>query len=100
MKKRVKSFVATSKLTKGKLVKVVVIKEDDKIWVPLMSTNAEQSAVGILESYGVRFEIEEVFKEIWVGKTAGGFLEQENACFCASQGDTANTAERSNKRVA
>ena len=68
VKKRVKSFVATSKLTKGKPIKVVLIKEDDKTWVPLMSTNAEQSAVEILESYGVRFGIEEVFKdlkEIW-----------------------------------
>jgi hypothetical protein len=81
--KRVKSFVATSKLTKGKLIKVVIIKENDKTWVPLMSTNAEQSEVEILESYGVRFGIEEVFKdmkEIWGwGKQELRLLESNEA---------------------
>ena len=51
VKKKVKSFVATSKLTKGKLIKVVIIKEDEKIWVPLMSTNAEQSERAILKQF-------------------------------------------------
>jgi hypothetical protein len=50
VKKRVKCFVAMSKLTRGKPIRVLLIKEDDKTWVPLMSTNAEQSAVEILES--------------------------------------------------
>ena len=74
VKKRVKCFVATSKLTKGKPIKVVLIKEDEKTWVPLMSTNAEQSAVEILESYGVRFGIEEVFKDL---KEVWGWGKQE-----------------------
>ena len=74
VKKQVKSFVATSKLTKGKLIKVVLIKEDEKIWVPLMSTNAEQSEREILESYGVRFGIEEVFKDL---KEVWGWGKQE-----------------------
>jgi hypothetical protein len=83
VKKRVKCFVATSKLTKGKPIKVVLIKENEKTWVPLMSTNAEQSAVEILESYGVRFGIEEVFKdlkEIWGwGKQELRLLESNEA---------------------
>ena len=83
VKKQGKSFVATSKLTKGKPIKVMRIKEDDKTWVPLMSTNAEQSAVEILESYGVRFGIEEVFKdlkEIWGwGKQELRLLESNEA---------------------
>ena len=81
--KQVKCFVATSKLTKGKPIKVVLIKEDEKTWVPLMSTNAEQSAVEILESYGVRFGIEEVFKdlkEVWGwGKQEVRLLESNEA---------------------
>jgi len=81
--KRVKCFVATSKLTRGKPIKVVLIKEDEKTWVPLMSTNAEQSAVEILESYGVRFGIEEVFKdlkEVWGwGKQEVRLLESNEA---------------------
>jgi hypothetical protein len=72
--KKVKCFVATSKLTKGKPIKVLLIKEDEKTWVPLMSTNAEQSAVEILESYGVRFGIEEVFKDL---KEVWGWGKQE-----------------------
>jgi hypothetical protein len=72
--KRVKCFVATSKLTRGKPIKVVLIKEDEKTWVPLMSTNAEQSAVEILESYGVRFGIEGVFKDL---KEVWGWGKQE-----------------------
>jgi hypothetical protein len=72
--KRVKCFVTTSKLTRGKPIKVVLIKEDEKTWVPLMSTNAEQSAAEILESYGVRFGIEEVFKDL---KDVWGWGKQE-----------------------
>ena len=83
VKKRVKSFVATSKLTKGRPIKVVLVKEDEKIWVPLMSTNAEHSAKEILESYGVRFGIEETFKdlkEIWGwGKQELRLLESNEA---------------------
>jgi hypothetical protein len=81
--KKVKCFVATSKLTRGKPIKVVLIKEDDKTWVPLMSTNTQQSAVEILESYGMRFGIEEVFKdlkEIWGwGKQELRLLESNEA---------------------
>jgi len=58
-------------------------KEDEKVWVPRMSTNAEQSAVEILESYGVRFGIEEVFKdlkEVWGwGKQEVRLLESNEA---------------------
>jgi hypothetical protein len=74
VKKRVKSFVATSKLTKGKPIKVVLIKEDDGIWVPLMSTEATMGVREILEAYGVRFGIEEVFKDL---KDVWGWGKQE-----------------------
>ena len=43
--KQVKSFVATSRLTKGKPIRVVIVKENDKTWLPLMSTDVEMSAV-------------------------------------------------------
>ena len=74
MTKKVKCFVATSKLTKCKPIKVVLIKEDEKTWVPLLSTNAELPAKEILESYGVRFGIEEVFKDL---KEVWGWGKQE-----------------------
>ena len=74
VKKRVKCFVATSKLTKGNPIKVVLIKEDEKTWVPLMSTNADATPKEILESYGVRFGIEEVFKDL---KEVWGWGKQE-----------------------
>jgi len=74
VKKRVKSFVATSKLTKGRPVRVVVIKEDDGTWVPLMSTDPTMDVKEILESYGVRFGIEEVFKDL---KDLWGWGKQE-----------------------
>ena len=74
VRKKVKCFVATSKLTKGKPIKVVLIKENEKVWVPLMSTNEDQSAKEILESYGVRFGIEEVFKDL---KDIWGWGKQE-----------------------
>jgi len=44
------------------------VKEDEKTWVPLVSTDANQGVKEILESDGVRFGIEEVFKdlkEVW-----------------------------------
>jgi len=74
VKKRVKCFVATSKLTRGKPIKVVLVKEDEKTWVPLMSTNADATAKEILESYGVRFGIEETFKDL---KEVWGWGKQE-----------------------
>jgi len=81
--KRVKSFVAASKLTKGKPVRVVIIKEDDGTWVPLMCTDISRSAKEILESYGVRFGIEEMFKdlkEVWGwGKQEVRLLERNEA---------------------
>jgi hypothetical protein len=83
VKKRVKEFVATSKLTKGKPIKVVIVKEDDGIWVPLMATDAAMSAKAILESYSVRFGIEEMFKdlkEVWGwGKQEVRLLESNEA---------------------
>jgi hypothetical protein len=82
-KKRVKSFIAVSKLTKWKPVRVVLIKEDDGIWVPLMCTDITRSVKEILESYGVRFGIEEMFKdlkEIWgLGKQEVRLLERNEA---------------------
>lgn len=74
VRKRVKWFVAASKLTKGKPVKVVLIKEDEKTWVPLVSTDATMEVKEILESYGVRFGIEEVFKDL---KEVWGWGKQE-----------------------
>ncbi|MCL2623932.1 MAG: transposase [Planctomycetaceae bacterium] len=74
VKKRVKWFTATSKLTRGKPIKVVVVKEDEKTWVPLVSTDANQEVKEILESYGVRFGIEEVFKDL---KETWGWGKQE-----------------------
>jgi hypothetical protein len=65
--KRVKSFVAASRLTRGKPIKVVIVKEDEKTWLPLMSSDAEVAVVEILEileSYAVRFGIEEMFKDL------------------------------------
>jgi hypothetical protein len=53
--KRVKSFIAVSKLTKWQPVRVILIKEDDGTWVPLMCTDITRTAKEILESYGVRF---------------------------------------------
>jgi hypothetical protein len=72
--KRVKSFEAVSKLTKWQKVRVVIIKEDDGTWVPLMSTDISRTAKEILESYGVRFGIEEMFKDL---KDVWGWGKQE-----------------------
>lgn len=74
VRKKVKCFVASTKLTKGKPVKVVLIKEDEKIWVPLISTDMAMNVKKILESYGVRFGIEEVFKDL---KAVWGWGKQE-----------------------
>jgi hypothetical protein len=74
VRKRTKSFVATSKLTKGKPIKVVLIKEDDGTWAPLMSTDPAMDVKEILESYGVRFGIEETFKDL---KDVWGWGKQE-----------------------
>ena len=72
--KKVKCFIATSKLTRGKPIKVVLIKEDDGAWLPLVSTDTSLDAKAILESYGVRFGIEEVFKDL---KDVWGWGKQE-----------------------
>jgi hypothetical protein len=74
VQKRVKSFVAASKLTKGKAIKVVLIKENDKTCVSLMSTDAMMEVKEILEAYGVRFGIEEMFKDL---KDVWGWGKQE-----------------------
>ncbi|MDR1924170.1 MAG: transposase [Planctomycetaceae bacterium] len=62
--KRIKSFLAVSKLTKGVPIRVVIVKEDDGAWVPLISTDANLGVKEILESYGIRFGIEEMFKDL------------------------------------
>ena len=64
VKKQVKVFVAESKLTKGKPIKVVIVKEDDRTWLPLISTDATLAVKEILEGYMVRFGIEEIFKDL------------------------------------
>jgi hypothetical protein len=74
VKKQVKEFVATSRLTRGKPIKVILVKEDEKTWVPLISTDAMMSAKEILESYAVRFGIEEMFKDL---KEVWGWGKQE-----------------------
>jgi len=74
VQKRVKSFVAASKLTKGKPIKVVLVKENDKTCVSLMSADATMEDREILEAYGVRFGIEEVFKDL---KDVWGWGKQE-----------------------
>ena len=74
MQKRTKTFVAASKLTRGKPVKVVLVKEDEKTWLPLVSTDVALSTKEILESYGIRFGIEEVFKDL---KDVWGWGKQE-----------------------
>jgi hypothetical protein len=72
--KKVKCFIATSKLTRGKPIKVVLIKEADGTWLPLVSTDTSLDARAILESYGVRFGIEEMFKDL---KDVWGWGKQE-----------------------
>ncbi len=83
VRKWIKWFGAASKLTKGKPVKVVLVKENEKVWVPLVSTDATMEAKEILESDGVRFGIEEVvkdLKEIWGwGKPELRLLESNEA---------------------
>jgi len=83
VKKQVKEFVAASRLTRGKPIKVILVKEDEKTWVPLISTDALMGAKEILESYAVRFGIEEMFKdlkEVWGwGKQEVRLLESNEA---------------------
>jgi hypothetical protein len=40
------------------------VKEEYGTWVPLMSTNIDLSVQEIIENYGVRLGIEEVFKDL------------------------------------
>ena len=72
--KQVKRFIATSRLTKGKPIKVVIVKESETIWLPLISTDVDVSDLEILESYAVRFGIEETFKDL---KDVWGWGKQE-----------------------
>jgi hypothetical protein len=74
VQKQVKSFIAASKLTKGTPIKVVLVKENDKTCVSLMSTDAAMEVKEILEAYGVRFGIEEMFKDL---KEVWGWGKQE-----------------------
>jgi hypothetical protein len=62
--KRVKSFIATSRITRGKPIKVVIVKEDEKTWVPLISTHVDVSVLDILESYAVRLQMVDFLTEI------------------------------------
>jgi NifB/MoaA-like Fe-S oxidoreductase len=52
----------------------VLIKEDDGSWLPLVSTDVHLSTKEILESYGKRFGIEEMFKDL---KEVWGWGKQE-----------------------
>ncbi|MDR2438855.1 MAG: hypothetical protein LBE12_05740, partial [Planctomycetaceae bacterium] len=53
-----------SELSHWQPVLIVLVLEEDGTWVPLMSTNLDLSVQEIIESYGVRFGIEEVFKDL------------------------------------
>ena len=64
VQKQVKSFVATSRVTRGAPIKIVIVKEATGIWVPLMTTDVQATDVEVLESYAVRFGIEETFKDL------------------------------------
>jgi hypothetical protein len=59
--------------------------EEDGTWIPLMSTNLDLSVQEIIESYGVRFGIEEVFKDL---KDNYGWGKQEVRHLVASIGVT------------
>ena len=74
VKKQVKSFIATSRITRGKPIRVVIVKEDENTWLPLISTDVEVSVLEILESYAIRFGIEEMFKDL---KEVWGWGKQE-----------------------
>jgi hypothetical protein len=62
--KHYKTFIAVSELTSWQSVRVVLVQEDDGKYVLLMGTDIRMSAKEILESYGCRFGIEEMFKDL------------------------------------
>jgi hypothetical protein len=65
--KKYKTFLATTKLTRG-IVRIVIVKESDGRWIPLLSTNIDLTAKEIIESYSDRYSIEENYqalKETW-----------------------------------
>jgi hypothetical protein len=83
--KQYKTFIGVSELSQWQPVRIVLVKEEDGTWVPLMSTNIELSVQEIIESYGVRFGIEEVFKDL---KDNYGWGKQEVRNLLSSIGVT------------
>ncbi|MGL4594980.1 MAG: IS701 family transposase [Thermoguttaceae bacterium] len=82
-----KSFVCTSKIMNGKAMRVVLTRyvEIQKMpngkmhkkvsnWIPLMTTKKEATPEEVIETYGYRFSIEEMFKDM---KEVCGLEEQE-----------------------
>jgi hypothetical protein len=61
--KQYKTFLATTKLIGG-MVRIVIIREPNGSWVPLMSTNVNLSVKEIIESYSDRYSIEENYQEL------------------------------------
>jgi hypothetical protein len=55
------------------VLKIELIKEADGTWIPLMCITSDLSMQEIIASYGIRFGIEEVFKDLketyWLGQT-------------------------------
>jgi hypothetical protein len=74
VRKKYKTFVAVSRITKGKPIRVVLVKEENDVWVPLISTDVKMEVKEILEAYSVRFGIEETFKDL---KEVYGWGKQE-----------------------
>jgi hypothetical protein len=65
---------------------VVIVKEDEKTWLPLISTDVGVSVLDILESYAVRFGIEEMFKDL---KEVWGWGKQELRLLESNEGAAA-----------
>jgi|1186.fasta_scaffold77066_1 hypothetical protein len=62
-----KTFVATSRMVGG-TIRVVLVKKADGDWEPFFCTDAQASAVEIIEKFSDRSSIEQVFhdvKEVW-----------------------------------
>jgi hypothetical protein len=74
VRKKYKTFIAVSRITKGKPIRVVLVKEENGVWVPLVSTDVNMEVKEILEAYAVRFGIEETFKDL---KEVYGWGKQE-----------------------
>ena len=64
-----KSFLETSRITRG-TIRVVIVRYEDGSWAPYISTDTELNVREILEAVADRWSIEESFhdlKEVWGG---------------------------------